>query len=183
MNASLKVEGLKEAQRALKAVGGSDADARKMNRDVADEVIVPAAKRLVPERKGTLKSTIDSDSTAVYGYILAGSRGDVEYAGVIHFGWATRGLGGNLTGTAKERRATLRSALEQSGRTSTRTLTTRSTGKAARYSLSTATRGRVRGGPIKPTPFIYEAIDERANDVYRFYEQQIEHRAEIEGLL
>ena len=180
MNPALTINGLVEAQMALRKAGGTPADAKRMNKQVVDEIIVPAAKGIVPVRSGDLKASIDSDSTATAGYILAGDRGDIAYAGVIHFGWSTRGLGAGLGGTAKERRAALRSALEGSG---SRNLTTRATNKAARYAAARGGKGRVRGGPIPPNPFIYDAIDDRTDDVFHFYEKQLETRFEIEGLL
>jgi len=184
VNPALTINGLVEAQMALRKAGGTPADAKRMNKQVVDEVIVPAAKGIVPVRSGNLKASIDSDATATAGYILAGDRGDVAYAGVIHFGWSTRGLGAGLGGTAKDRRAALRSALDKSGRTATRSITDRATNKAARYAGARAGgKGRVRGGPIPPQPFIYDAIDGRADDVLKAYEKQLEHRFEIEGLL
>lgn len=165
---------------ALRKAGGTPADAKRMNKQVVDEVIVPAAKGIVPVRSGNLKGSIDSDSTATAGYILAGDRGDIAYAGVIHFGWSTRGLGAGLGGTAKGRRAALSGALGKSG---SRNLTTRATNKAARYAAARGGKGRVRGGPIPPNPFIYDAIDDRTDDVFHFYEKQLETRFEIEGLL
>ena len=87
----IELQNLREMQQALRRAGGTPDDAKRMNRDVVDELIVPEAKREVPVRRGRLKDSIRSDSTAVYGYILAGSRGDVAYGGVIHFGWSTRG--------------------------------------------------------------------------------------------
>ncbi len=146
MNPALTINGLVEAQMALRKAGGTPADAKRMNKQVVDEVIVPAAKGIVPVRSGNLKGSIDSDSTATAGYILAGDRGDIAYAGVIHFGWSTRGLGAGLGGTAKERRAALRSALEGSG---SRNLTTRATNKAARYA---AARQREGPGAWRPDP-------------------------------
>lgn len=180
MNPALTINGLVEAQMALRKAGGTPADAKRMNKQVVDEIIVPAAKGIVPVRSGNLKGSIDSDSTATAGYILAGDRGDIAYAGVIHFGWSTRGLGAGLGGTAKERRAALSGALGKSG---SRNLTTRATNKAARYAAARGGKGRVRGGPIPPNPFIYDAIDDRTDDVFHFYEKQLETRFEIEGLL
>lgn len=180
MNPALTINGLVEAQMALRKAGGTPADAKRMNKQVVDEIIVPAAKGIVPVRSGNLKGSIDSDSTATAGYILAGDRGDIAYAGVIHFGWSTRGLGAGLGGTAKERRAALSGALGKSG---SRNLTTRATNKAARYAAARGGKGRVRGGPIPPNPFIYDAIDDRTDDVFHFYEKQLETRFKIEGLL
>jgi hypothetical protein len=180
VNPALTINGLVEAQMALRKAGGTPADAKRMNKQVVDEIIVPAAKGIVPVRSGNLKGSIDSDSTATAGYILAGDRGDIAYAGVIHFGWSTRGLGAGLGGTAKERRAALSGALGKSG---SRNLTTRATNKAARYAAARGGKGRVRGGPIPPNPFIYDAIDDRTDDVFHFYEKQLETRFKIEGLL
>lgn len=172
MNPSIELDGLREALDALKKMGGSPADAKSLNKQVVDDVIVPGAKRNVPVRSGNLKASIDSDATATFGYILAGNRGEVEYAGVIHFGWSTRGLGSGLQGTLKDRRSTLRSARDRSSGSS---LGARSINKAA--------RNRARGGPISPQPFIYDAIDSRISEVFAAYEDQLEHRAEIAGLL
>lgn len=180
MNPNISIEGLLEAQAALRKAGGTPADAKRMNKKVVDEIVVPAAERMVPVRSGNLKASIDSDATATAGFVLAGNKGDIAYAGVIHFGWSTRGLGSKLGGTAKERRATLAGALQGS---SSRTLTTRATNKAARYAGARGGKGRVRGGPIAPQPFIYDAIDGRAGEVFDAYERQLENRFEIEGLL
>lgn len=176
---SFAVENLNELQRSLRRLGGTPEDAKKLNKHVVDAVIVPAARQEVPVRSGDLRNSIDSDSTATYGYILAGNRGDVAYAGVIHFGWSTRGLGNGRS------RKQLQSALEQSGAGA---LTKRSLNKSVRTSKARTDRGggvkaKVRGGPIRPQPFIYEAIDGRQNDVFREYEDQVEHRARIEGFL
>lgn len=172
MNPSIELDGLREALDALKKMGGTPADAKSMNKQVVDEVVVPGAKRNVPVRSGNLKASIDSDATATFGYVLAGNRGEVEYAGVIHFGWSTRGLGSGLQGSLKDRRTTLRSARDRSSGSS---LGSRSINKAA--------RNRARGGPISPQPFIYDAIDSRVTEVFAAYEDQLEHRAEIAGLL
>ncbi len=180
MNPNISIDGLLEAQRALRKAGGTPADARAMNRKVVDEIIVPDAKGRAPVRSGSLRASIDSDATATFGYILAGDRGAVPYAGVIHFGWSTRGLGGGLGGTAKERRAKLSGALSSSG---SRNLTTRATNKAARYAAARGGKGRVRGGPIPPNPFIYDTIDDRVDDVFHAYEKQLETRFKLEGLL
>lgn len=176
---SFAVENLSEVQRSLRKMGGTPADAKSMNKRIVDAVIVPAAKVEVPVRHGDLRDSIRSDSTATYGYILAGNRGDVAYAGVIHYGWSTRGLG------AGRSRKQLRSALDATGGGA---LTSRATNKAARLGKARTnreggTKAAVRGGPIRPQPFIYEAIDGRQNDVFREYEDQLEHRARIEGLL
>lgn len=173
MNPKIEIEGLREAMEALKRMGGSPQDAKSLNKQVVEEVVEPGARRQVPVRSGRLKASIDSDATAMYGLILAGNKGDVRYAGVIHFGDATRGLGRGVSGTLKERRAKLQSAVAGSSGTA---LGRKSANKAAR-------RNRQRGGPIAPNPFIYRAIDGRIPQIMRAYEDQLEQRAEIAGLL
>lgn len=176
MNPTIEIEGLREAMEALKRMGGSPQDAKSLNRQVVEEVVEPGARRQVPVRSGRLKASIDSDATAMYGLILAGNKGDVRYAGVIHFGDATRGLGRGVSGTLKERRAKLQSALARSEGTAFSKRSKAAVNKAAR-------RNRQRGGPIAPNPFIYRAIDGRIPQIMRAYEDQLEHRAEIVGLL
>lgn len=183
MNPSIELDGLREALDALKKMGGTPADAKSMNKQVVDEVVVPGAKRNVPVRSGNLKASIDSDATATFGYILAGNRGEVEYAGVIHFGWSTRGLGSGLQGTLKERRTALQDALGRSSGTALSKTRKTSINKAARYAGKHGVKHAVRGGPISPQPFIYDAIDSRVTEVFAAYEDQLEHRAEIAGLL
>lgn len=206
---SIELEGLKEAQRALRSFGATGPAAKQMNQAIVDELLVPPSKANAPKRSGRLADSIRSDATATYGFILAGYRGPVEYAGIIHFGWSTRGLGrGKLTGTVAQRRTALRNALDADIRANVdrSVLGRRSIDKAARLSLDkttvikerdtstgrfvkggktlgTVTRRAVRGGPIKPNPFIYEAIDGRRDAVFREYEEQLEQRARIEALL
>lgn len=173
MNPKIEIEGLREAMEALKRMGGSPQDAKSLNKQVVEEVVEPGARRQVPVRSGRLKASIDSDATAMYGLILAGNKGDVRYAGVIHFGDATRGLGRGVSGSLKERRAKLQSAVAGSSGSA---LGRKSANKAAR-------RNRQRGGPIAPNPFVYRAIDGRIPQIMRAYEDQLEQRAEIAGLL
>lgn len=178
---SIDVQGLKEAQRALRRAGGTPQDQAKLNKDAVERLIVPRAKNEVPVRTGALKQSIRSDSTPYYGWIIAGVRTTVVYGAIVHFGWSTRGLGRTVSGTRRERRDALRSALDrQTIRTG---FTSRATDKAARTSFNRPGRGAVRGGPIKPNPFIYEAIDKSTSDVFQNFERQILQRAELEGLL
>lgn len=184
---TIQLEGLADAQRALRQVAPTGPAAKQMNQAIVDKLLVPPSKSNAPKRSGRLAESIRSDATSTYGYILAGLRGPVEYAGVIHFGFSTRGLGRAAKGaTLKARRESLRTALAtDQARNSSGSLTTRATNKAVRLSVGSAKTGRnaVRGGPIKPQPFIYQAIDSRQQAVFEEYDRQIEQRARIEGLL
>lgn len=185
-NAAIKIDGLAEAQKALRKAGGTPEDQAKLNRDAIETLIVPRAKVEVPVRSGKLKGTIRAgQSTPTSGYVLAGLAPSTIYAAIVHFGWSTRGLGRTVAGTRKVKRETLRTALRQtsfSGNSSYE-LTSRATNKAARYATVRAGRGVVRGGPIKPNPFFYAAIDANRQNVFDRFEAQILQRAEIEGLL
>lgn len=198
---SFAAEGIRELQQALRRAGGTPDDQRKLNKAVVDELIVPRSKVEVPVRSGKLKSTIRSDSTPALGIVLAGQVGTVRYAGVTHFGWATRGMG--RAGSRKQLLAALEldSALNIGGGEFTRRAVLKATrrtkqdkgplierGAAGRYSAGThrstqIVRNRIRGGPIKPNPWFYRAIEAKADGVQESFERQILQRARIEDLL
>lgn len=198
---AISLSGLKEAQAALRKVGGTPDDQRKLNRQVIDELIVPRAKIEVPVRSGALKQSIRSDATPTYGFVLAGRAGTLNYGPVVHFGWATRGMGrgttrkqlmaafesasaANFSGNSFGRRAVYRATrrtkqdkgplVERNGQGRYTSMTHRST---------QIVRNRVRGGPIKPNPFVYDAISSQAEGVFNSFARQIEQRARIEELL
>lgn len=177
----IELETLRQMMEALKNVGGTPADQKALNLSAASEEIVPRAKVEVPVRSGNLRDSIRADATAVFGIILAGHRLELPYGSVVHFGWATRGLGRLAKGdTAAQKRKTLRSAQAHSG---AQAFSNSAINKAARQAVGGPGRNPVRGGPIRPQPFIYEAIDARADAVERTFEAQIMHRAALELLL
>lgn len=195
LDVALKLDGLAELRKALRGVAAEDR--KQVNREIADRLVIPEAKREAPHRSGRLRESIKADATATMALILAGARGAVEYAGVIHFGWSTRGLGRGRS------LADLRAAAAGAGVTSA--LGDSAIRKAARLGkvrerkiiertesgryvkggrvLGTSRTLAVRGGPIRPNPWIYEAIDARSDEVFGAYEQQLEERFRIEGLL
>lgn len=181
MNANtIKLEGFLELQLALKKFGPDLAAQKAMTRAVLDETLIPPARVEAPRRSGKLAGSIRSDASPTYGFILAGNRAGIPYGSVIHFGWATRGLGaGRLTGTLKERKARIETARVQSKSM----LGASTVSKAARYSRQRGRKQAVRGGPIEPNPFIYRTIDRRHSEVLRAYDGQIEERAKLEALL
>lgn len=88
-NAALQLRGAKELARGLKRAGADMKDLRAVNRQAA-QVVVPAAKAIVPERSGRLKRTIRAGSTQRAGVVRAGNNGRVPYAGPINYGWRKR---------------------------------------------------------------------------------------------
>ncbi len=157
----VEAEGLAELQRDLKRAGAAAEDFKAANRAIGD-LVAQEGRREVPVRSGLLRSTIRGESTTRQAIIVAGTSG-VPYAGPIHFGWPNRGLGNDRT---KEQ---LIGALGSKGSGSF-------SDRGLRRAVNRANRGRgrVRGGPIKPNPFLYRAMDERIDDVYKQYEERVD---------
>lgn len=164
---TLEVDGLREARAAVKKAGGSLDDLEKVNRDAAEIIQKEAVKR-APKRTGRLRSFIDVEATPKDGKVVGG--GALVYLPVIHFGWVTRNATRGLS------RKTSQQALEGA-------LTRRSINKSFRQSRNRKTRGgvtkrAVRGGPIKPSPFLYEAADARVDEVFLRYEEAADEIAQ-----
>jgi hypothetical protein len=191
----IELQGLIDAQKALRAVGGKPADAKILNRTIVEQELIPPSKANAPVRSGRLRDSILAESSPQYGYILSGKKWGVPYASVIHYGWATRGLGRTTLGGSKVKglatgsRKRGEQLVALSRRTATQGISDKELKRAATRSMDVRTKAgdlkkrAVRGGPIEPNPFIYEAIDERARWVYERYQDAITTRAQIEGLL
>lgn len=82
---SIKVEGLREAQRALSALGADSSEFKEMNLGAAEKLIKEALP-LVPRRSGKLAATLKAGKTAGYAVARAGLA-SVPYANPIHWGW------------------------------------------------------------------------------------------------
>lgn len=157
----IEAEGLAELQRDMKRAGAAADDFKAANRAIG-ELVAQTARHEVPVRSGALRATIRGESTTRVAVIASGNAG-VPYAGPIHFGWPNRGLGNDRT---KEQ---LIGALgsKGSGAFSDRGL---------RRAVNRANRGkgRVRGGPIPPNPFLYRALDQRIDDVLKKYDERVD---------
>lgn len=158
---SAHIVGLDEMLAALKAAHASVGDMKDANREIA-ALLVPPSQREAPVRSGRLRGSIGAAATTRAAVLEAGV-GDVAYAGPIHFGWPTRGLG---AGRSKE---SLIGALGSAGNRSVSDKTLRKTARQ-----SSRSRGRVRGGPIRPNPFLYRAIDARIGDIEDAYERRVD---------
>ena len=183
----IELDGLIEAQKALRKAAGTPAAAKALNLHIVETELIPPSKTFAPVRSGRLRDSIIADASPQYGYIVAGKKWGLKYASVIHFGWATRGIGrGKLKGGVTARR---RQLLEANAKLADSGISDKALKRAGTRSLErrrkdgTLIRHAVRGGPIKPNPFVYEAIDARHMDVMWAYDAAIETRYRLEGLL
>lgn len=111
----VRVEGLRELRRALKAAEKDYGDLKAAGLEAAKPV-QETAKVLVPKLTGALESTIRSAGQASGAVVRAGFAA-VPYAGVQHFGWPAHN--------------------------------------------------------IEPTPFLYDALDQRRQEVLAIYEKRV----------
>jgi HK97 gp10 family phage protein len=82
----IKVVGLNEAIRALRAIGVPSAEIGAASQQ-AGELVASTARSLVPVRTGALRSTIKAKKIARKVVVSAGNNTKVPYANPIHFGW------------------------------------------------------------------------------------------------
>ena len=86
MAEGIKVVGLNEAIRNLRAMGVPSAEIGLASQE-AGEVVANRARSLVPVRTGALRATIKSKKIARKVVVSAGNNTKVPYANPIHFGW------------------------------------------------------------------------------------------------
>jgi HK97 gp10 family phage protein len=82
----IKVVGLNEAIRALRAMGVPSAEIGQASQE-AGEIVANQARSLVPVRTGALRGTIKAKKIARKVVVSAGNNNKVPYANPIHFGW------------------------------------------------------------------------------------------------
>lgn len=85
----IALDGIKEVNRSLKAMGEDTSGVKKANVQAAN-TLIRAALPLVPVRSGRLKATLRPVNALNYAAARAGI-GSVPYAGPIHWGWARVG--------------------------------------------------------------------------------------------
>jgi hypothetical protein len=89
----VRIEGLEETNRLLRALGNDPKEIREAGKEAAKIVATDAhADPLIPIRTGLLKSSIRAGGTAKGGYVQAGRGGKTPYAVVIYWGWAKRNI-------------------------------------------------------------------------------------------
>ena len=82
----IKVAGLNEAIRALRAIGVPSAEIGQASQEAGD-VVANRARSLVPVRTGALRATIKAKKIARKVVVSAGNNSRVPYANPIHWGW------------------------------------------------------------------------------------------------
>lgn len=82
----IKVEGLSDVLKALKAIGVPAAEVSAASQQAAD-IVASSARTFVPVRSGALRSTIRSKKQARKVLVSAGNNTKVPYANAIHWGW------------------------------------------------------------------------------------------------
>jgi len=82
---SIKVEGLKETIKDLQALGVEKQAFIDINLEAA-EILMSAARPLIPVRTGNLAGTMRASKTVQYAQVSLG-KAKVPYAPVIHYGW------------------------------------------------------------------------------------------------
>jgi hypothetical protein len=86
MTDGIKVVGLNQAIRNLRAIGIPSAEIGQASQE-AGEIVALAARSLVPVRTGSLRETIRAKKIARKVVVSAGNNRSVPYANPIHFGW------------------------------------------------------------------------------------------------
>jgi hypothetical protein len=86
----IKVLGLRDALRSLEAVGVPRDEIKAANGRAAD-LVLGAARPLVPVRSGRLLKTLRANK-AVDKVIVSAGRASVPYANPIHWGWFRRNI-------------------------------------------------------------------------------------------
>lgn len=149
----------------MRKAGGSLEDLEAVNREAAGLIQADAVRR-APKRSGALQRSITVDASPTTGKVI--SQGSLVYGPVIHFGWVTRNAARGLS--RKEAQSKLGGALTR--RSINKSVAGQKSRVSRRGGQVVATRGKIRGGPIKPQPYLYEAADARVDEVFKAYEKR-----------
>lgn len=101
-SSGVQITGLREAVRDLQKLGVEVEDLKAAFGAISDQVVMEAS-RIVPTESGRLSGTIRPARTKNKAVVRAGSA-SVPYAGVINYGWPSRGIAPTdfLTGPAND---------------------------------------------------------------------------------
>jgi hypothetical protein len=87
--AGIKVAGLKQANKALQAIGVPAAEIKAAG-SAAGELVAGQARALAPVRSGALRNSIRVSRAVNRVSVSAGNNKSVPYANPIHWGWFKR---------------------------------------------------------------------------------------------
>jgi len=87
----LKVKGLRQVIKGMREIGVPDTAVKEAG-TLAGNVVLEAARPLVPVRTGRLLSTLKVSKRLYNVQVLAGNNKSVPYANPIHWGWFRRGI-------------------------------------------------------------------------------------------
>jgi HK97 gp10 family phage protein len=85
-DSGIKVAGLNEAIRALRAIGAPSKEIGQASFE-AGEIVAGRARTLVPVRTGRLRASIKTSKLSRTVQVKAGNDRSVPYANPIHWGW------------------------------------------------------------------------------------------------
>lgn len=153
----VELEGLAEAQRDMRKYGASLDDMRDLYQRVGD-IGAEGGRRQAPVRTGRAKASTRGEGRPGFAIVKAGGPA-LPWVPPVHFGWTTRGLGRGRS--AEELIGALGSRSRHRRNAKAGAFTDKALRKAARSQnrKSNAVKGKVRGGPIRPNPWIYEGLD------------------------
>jgi HK97 gp10 family phage protein len=89
--AGIKVAGLKQAIKALQAIGVPVAEIKAAGSQ-AGEIVAGQARALAPVRSGALRNSIRVSKALNRVSVSAGNNKSVSYANPIHWGWFKRNI-------------------------------------------------------------------------------------------
>jgi HK97 gp10 family phage protein len=89
--AGIKVAGLKQAIKALQAIGVPTAEIKAAGSE-AGELVAGQARALAPVRSGALRNSIRVSKALNRVSVSAGNNKSVPYANPIHWGWFKRNI-------------------------------------------------------------------------------------------
>jgi HK97 gp10 family phage protein len=89
--AGIKVAGLKQAIKALQAIGVPTAEIKAAGSE-AGELVAGQARALAPLRSGALRNSIRVSKSLNRVSVSAGNNKSVPYANPIHWGWFKRNI-------------------------------------------------------------------------------------------
>ena len=89
--AGIKVAGLKQANKALQAIGVPAAEIKAAG-SAAGELVANEARGLVPVRSGRLRDSIRVSKALNRVSVSAGNNRSIPYANPIHWGWFKRNI-------------------------------------------------------------------------------------------